>query len=434
MLLSKKRHNLELFSKNQQILELESKLKSIKESVAWIEFTPEGFVKDANSLFLQAAGYTISEVSGKHHSMFCPENIRQSADYKTFWKSLASGQHFAGTFQRINSTGKTIWLEATYFPVRDPNSDQVTSVMKIAKNITEDKLISDKQIAITNALNRSMAVIEFDPDGTIRDANDNFLQTVGYKLQDIVGKHHKIFCDEGFYRDNPNFWQQLSDGHFYSGIFKRFGSAGQTIWLEATYNPVRDENGQITGIIKFASNISERIEKHHKIQQAAELAHSTAEETAQISKQSMSTIEENLDTSQRISQSSREVCEVVERLNVQSEEIRSIVTTINSIAEQTNLLALNAAIEAARAGDHGRGFAVVADEVRNLARNTAESTLRITSVVDANHKLTSEISAQIRDTADIAEKGLSQVRQVQSIIDEIYRGAEDVSKSVTVIL
>lgn len=265
-------------------------------------------------------------------------------------------------------------------------------VIKIASDVTAEKeALADREAQIS-ALNRSLAVIEFEPDGTIRWANENFLKTMGYSLEQIRGKHHRLFCEEEFYKDNPNFWRHLAAGEFFSGQFERRNSAGQRIWVEATYNPIFNSEGKVYKVIKFATDITARLESFHA---TAHLAAETSDETAEITASARHALDSAVDSSNTIGEKIEQAGGVSERLNDQSRSIKKIVSTIADIASQTNLLALNAAIEAARAGEAGRGFAVVADEVRKLASRTAEATNEITGVVDQNSGLIESIYAQM---------------------------------------
>lgn len=359
--------------------------------------------------------------------MFCSSILTSKPEYQQFWNHLASGKTHSGTFERIRANGESIWIEASYFPVRNQQG-KVIRVMKIAADVTEQYLAAQRQQAVLDALDASQAVIEFEPDGTIITANRNFLNTVGYRLEQIKGKHHRIFCSDAFYQTNPNFWKHLAQGEFKSGLFERRNAQGDIIWLEATYNPIRNNEGKVVRVVKFASDITARVERSRAIAEAAEIANATSEETAQIALEGISALQQATQTSSHISEQVSHATSLIERLNTQSGDIEDIVATIRAIAEQTNLLALNAAIEAARAGDQGRGFAVVADEVRQLAARTSTSTSEIADVVGKNRQMLQEVTDTVLKAKNTAEEGRSKIEQVASIMDEIQRGAENVSE------
>jgi methyl-accepting chemotaxis protein len=419
---------LELLKEKEKVSELEAVMSSIKESVATIEFLPNGKIVSANQLFLTTVGYDLDEIVGKHHSIFCSQKQVESSQYAAFWKDLSNGILKKGSFERVDKKGDLLWLEATYFPIKQ--GGKVVKVMKIASDITAQRLKSDSQQNVLEALDRSLAIIEFDPKGNIVKANSNFLKGVNYKLDQIKGRHHKIFCHDDFYQQNPHFWEELGRGVFKSGQFLRKDSHGNDLWLEATYNPILDSSGRVVTVIKFASDITAQVKRNLAVAQASEVALSTSVETSQIAKQGAELLSDSVKISAQIADDVRTTAEKVQLLNVKSQSISAIVSTIKSIAEQTNLLALNAAIEAARAGEQGRGFAVVADEVRSLASRTSQSTAEIAEVVSANQQLTDSVTLAMEDVASISSQGMDKITEVSAVMEEIYKGAENVSKTV----
>lgn len=404
--------------KTEYSLNCENELTAIKKNTAAISFTKEGIILDANELFLSTVGYRLEQVVGKHHKIFCDEKYTQSSEYKKFWADLASGQPFNGTFLRYKADHSSIHLEASYFPVVDEIGN-VVKILKIANDITQKQKSLNDKIAVLKALDTSLAVIEFDPKGNILTANQNFLKTMKYKFEDIQNKHHKMFCDEKFYKNNPNFWSDLAKGKHSSGRFQRFDGNGNTIWLEATYNPIYDEDGKVYKVIKFASDITTRVNAAFN---AVSLAAATSEQTSNVSSNAVSILKASVRTSKEIVENIKKASDTGEQLKLQSKSIADIVVTIRSIADQTNLLALNAAIEAARAGDAGRGFSVVADEVRKLASNTAVATAEITNVVEQNHKLISEIDSMLREVSGTALHGRESIIEVSNGLNEITKG------------
>ena len=419
----------ELQQCQEQLLAQQGFFDAVHGSVATITFTPDGTVLAANDLFLNAVGFSAPEVVGHHHRMFCDPQYAQSSAYQQFWADLKQGRSRTGVFQRFNKRGEAIWLEATYFPVK--LRGVVTKVIKIAADITEHHLQLLSQQAVVTALDRSMAMIEFTPSGEVVTANGNFLHTMGYTLAQVQGKHHRIFCDDQFYREQPHFWEELGRGQYKSGLFCRQNSHGGKVWLEATYNPILDENRKVVKVIKFASDITERINKSDAVREAAMLAHGAARETLNCAERGAGLLASVVDTSSLIASQLTHSIGLINQLNEQSRNIEAIVSTISSIADQTNLLALNAAIEAARAGDQGRGFAVVADEVRQLAARTSLSTDEIAKVVQNNRELTARVTSEMSDVASSAELGKQQVGEVNEVMSEIRREANNVSSTVS---
>ncbi|WP_447834247.1 methyl-accepting chemotaxis protein [Aeromonas veronii] len=419
----------ELQQCQDQLLEQQGFFDAVHGSVATITFTPDGTVLAANDLFLNVVGFSAPEVIGQHHRIFCDKLYAQSSDYQQFWADLKQGRSRTGVFQRFNKRGEAIWLEATYFPVK--LRGVVTKVIKIAADITEHHLQLLSQQAVVTALDRSLAVIEFTPGGEVIAANGNFLHTMGYTLAQVQGKHHRIFCDDQFYRDQPHFWDELGRGQFKSGLFCRQNSHGSKVWLEATYNPILDEHRKVVKVIKFASDITERINKSDAVREAAMLAHDAARETLNCAERGAGLLSSVVDTSSLIASQLTHSIGLINQLNEQSRSIEAIVSTISSIADQTNLLALNAAIEAARAGDQGRGFAVVADEVRQLAARTSLSTDEIAKVVQNNRELTARVTSEMSDVTSSAELGKQQVGEVNEVMSDIRREANNVSSTVS---
>ena len=215
-------------------------LSAIEQYLAVIEFSPEGYVLKSNARFNSMMNVQADAIIGQHHSKFCSKDYVNSREYSQFWQRLKQGDSFDGQFPRVRGDGQVAWLEATYFPVRN-SQGIVEKVIKIASDVTASKTELDTKNAVYDAINRSMAVIHFDPQGNVLEANTNFQQVMGYNTTELVGRHHRMFCDDEFYKDNPRFWSDLAAGQHKTGRFKRYGKTGQIVWIEATYNPIFDE-------------------------------------------------------------------------------------------------------------------------------------------------------------------------------------------------
>ena len=415
-----------------QLADASATLAALDRSMALIEFQPDGTILNANSNFLSLMGYTLAEVRGQHHRLFCEPGQSSSREYSEFWRRLASGEFVSERFLRRDKQGREIWLEGSYNPVLSA-SGRVEKVVKIAADISAEVRKEQEQNSLINAINRSMAMIEFNLQGEVLTANDNFLNTMGYRLEDIRGKHHRLFCnrEEADSAGYKNFWAQLNRGEYVSGRFQRVGRNGQPIWLRATYNPVFDSNGKLYKVVKFATDVTEQVQHQEAESRAARIAYDTALQTDATAQQGAQVVQHTVEVMQGIAGELNRAAEGISAVSEQSEMISSIVQTIRGIAEQTNLLALNAAIEAARAGEQGRGFAVVADEVRSLAGRTSQATVEIVEVVRRNHELAQGAVNSMDASKDKAEQGVRLANEAGAVILEIQEGARRVVDAIS---
>lgn len=236
-----------------------STIAAIMASQAVVEFSLDGIILDANENFLKTMGYDLAEIVGQHHKIFVEPAYAQSPEYAAFWKTLGEGKYLAGEFRRLGKAGREVWIQGSYNPLLDPKGRPIR-VIKFATDITEQKNRAADHAGQIAAISRAQAVIEFDLDGTILTANDNFLAAVGYRLDEIVGKHHRIFVDPGFAASTEyaDFWRRLHAGEYLAAEFRRLAKGGREIWLQASYNPVFDAMGRPAKIVKFATDITER--------------------------------------------------------------------------------------------------------------------------------------------------------------------------------
>ncbi len=458
-------------------------LDALMKSQAVIEFKPDGTIVTANQNFLGAMGYSLEEIAGQHHAMFVDSEYVKSPEYAAFWSSLAQGQFQQAEFKRFGKGGTEVWIQASYNPVVN-RKGSVVKVVKFATDITAQKLVTADYEGQLAAISLSQAVIEFKLDGTIEKANDNFLGALGYQRDEIIGKHHSMFVEP---RDRDSaeyaaFWTNLREGKFQSNEFKRVGKGGREVWIQATYNPIRDMNGKPFKVVKYASDITDMVAERQRRQQAqgeisqqldqiglivetttqqasdATAAAATtssnvmavasgAEELSASIGEISSQVNQALATTTEAVKEADQANEIITGLSELANSIGEVVELISSIADQTNLLALNATIEAARAGESGKGFAVVASEVKSLANQTAQATEEIGSQI-ANVQKTTEtvvgaigsISTTIGNINDISTSIAAAVEEQTAVTHEISenmqtasQGVEQITKSVAEI-
>eukprot|EP01037_Dinobryon_pediforme_P017293 gene17293-17483_t len=241
-----------------RVVELQGKVNAIDRAQAIVEFDLNGNVITANAQLLTTMGYTLAEIKGRNHSMFCEASFAASTAYSDFWRQLRQGEFVIGEYKRLGKGGREVWLQATYNPIFDLNGKPF-KVVKYAYDVTETKKRNADFEGKVNAIGRAQAVIEFNLQGEVVDANSNFLSLMGYSLDDVRNKHHRIFCDPTYADSDAYrvFWDKLGRGEFDSGVYKRVGKNGNEVWIRATYSPIFDLNGRPCKIVKFATDITE---------------------------------------------------------------------------------------------------------------------------------------------------------------------------------
>jgi methyl-accepting chemotaxis protein len=408
-----------------------AQIEAINLSQAVIEFDTSGNILNANKNFLDAMDYTLQEIQGKHHSLFMPSDIVHTEQYRTFWRELKDGQFKAGEFKRIGKNNKEVWIQASYNPILDLDGKPF-KVVKFASDITQKMIQNADYMGQIQAIHKSQAVIEFDTAGNILNANKNFLDAMGYTLQEIQGKHHSLFVPEDMVSSDEykRFWSDLKNGIFYAGEFKRIGKNNREIWIQASYNPILDLNGVPIKVVKFASDITRQVTA--KIN-AGKMIESAAVGTEQLSA-SVREITESMAKSRIMAEKVHEQTETADaetgKLSQAAVSMGGIVELISNIAEQINLLALNATIESARAGEAGKGFGVVANEVKNLAAQAKSATERISQEINGMRQISTQVVTSLSSIKTSIESVREYVTSTASAVEEQSVVANDIADNM----
>ncbi len=405
--------------------------QNLDELMLTLTLDKNGCVINSNNQVQIELGFTPEQLEGVVLLELVPELARKTAHYLNFKNAIHNKKPWAGAVQLVNEKGTEAWLRVFIHPVVNKHN-QFQHFTLHANALTRTIESSRENQDLVKAIYRSMAVIEFDLTGHVLKANQQFLDGVGYKEHEIIGKHHSMFCS-AYEANSPEyaaFWQKLQTGEFISSRFKRVNKLGEPIWLEATYNPIFNELGELYKVVKFATVITEQVNREMAVAQAADIAYSTSTETDQIAHQGAEVLSNMVSVMDELANKMEQAAKEISALDKQSQQIASIVQSISSIADQTNLLALNAAIEAARAGEQGRGFAVVADEVRQLASRTSKATVEIVDVVQQNRALTQNTVAVIEQGKSKAEQGYSLATESGKVMADIQNGAQKVVSAV----
>ncbi|MFG6666397.1 methyl-accepting chemotaxis protein [Halomonas sp. HNIBRBA4712] len=427
--------NLRLKKKKNNRTESSATLRQIQHQMERgmlsITLDAELHITAVNQGFAEALGYRPGQLLGQPMSQIVPSYVKELACFRNFNNAIATFTPINDNYRYLRSDGSMIWLNIDWMPIRDRHG-RLARVQGYGRDVTDLVESAKESESFIAALLRSTAVIQFNLDGTIITANEQFLQAMGYRLGEIVGQHHRMFCtaEEVASPSYAHFWQKLNNGEFVADRFKRLDSRGSEVWLRATYNPVYNADGYLWKVVKFATVVTDQVAKEAQVREGAHLAFDISRQTDISADKGATVVSQTVETMQQIASQMQSATESVEALGKQSLQINTIVGTIGSIAEQTNLLAINAAIEAARAGEQGRGFAVVAEAVRKLAASTHDATMQIERVVKQNRALSDEVIERMLDTQKETEQGLALAGEAGTVIVEIQAGAKQVVDAV----
>jgi len=409
-------------------------IAAIGRAQAVIAFNLDGTVVTANENFLKTLGYSLGEIQGKHHSMFVEPAMRDSAAYREFWASLNRGEYQAAEYKRIGKGGKEVWILASYNPILDEKGKPF-KVVKFATDVTQQKLRTADLAGQIAAIGKSQAVIEFNMDGSILTANENFLNALGYSLGEIQGKRHSMFVeaserDGAAYRE---FWANLNAGLYQAGEFKRIGKGGKEIWIQASYNPILDLNGKPFKVVKYAADTTAQVIARKR----AESVRGMMETVAAGAEELNASVREISETMTKSRQTASEAVvrvdaadQQAQRLSAASESMGGIVELIGNITGQINLLALNATIESARAGEAGRGFAVVASEVKNLANQAKQATDKIGQEIGNLNGISADVVSALTAIKQSIQEVSEYVTSTAAAVEEQSTVTSEMSSSM----
>ncbi len=428
--------NKSLQKENQQLKDELYSLTQIRESldVDMIRITLDinGKIESVNANFEKELGILLTKISGIPFTELVPQTAQKTQHFQNLKNAITQKKHWNGAVQIKKDDGKEAWLRIILQPIFN-SKKSLLRFSVFATELTRTISVSRQHEDMLKALNRSTAVIEFSLDGTIIRANENFLRTMGYSNEQIAGKHHRIFCDPEEVNSPAyeEFWKKLGRGQFVSERFKRIDSHGQVVWLEASYNPIHNDLGELYKVVKFATVVTDQVNQEIAVAEAAQIAFSVSEQTGEQTTQGQHVVTSIIDKMEALVKQMKQASADIEALNEHSKKIDDLVGSISGIADQTNLLALNAAIEAARAGEQGRGFAVVADEVRQLASRTNSTTEEIAGVVSENLQRTSKAVEIISKCQSQAGETLELSTQAGQVMDSVQQGAIKVLDAVS---
>lgn len=347
-----------------------------------LELDPDGIIVSASPAFHRLFGYAPEALIGEHHRMLVPASEHDAPSYRAFWSHLSAGTPTSGRYRRVDSLGRDIWIQATHTPVCNRRG-RVVRIVACGTDVTaEAQRLADMEGQIA-AIGRSQAVIAFSLDGTILEANDSFLSTMGYTRDEVIGQHHRLFVgpETGASPAYAAFWQRLGAGQYDANIYRRVGKGGREVWIQATYNPIFDQEGRPFKVVKYATDITRQVDSTRMVADAVGRMKDVVQLNATFAHDAQVRASAATTDATRVNADVGDLVTQLSALADESSRISQITEVIDGIAFQTNLLALNAAVEAAHAGRHGRGFAVIAGEIRELSQRSAASAKEIAGLI-----------------------------------------------------
>ena len=408
-----------MFGGGRRAADLEGQVAAIGKSQAVIEFDLDGTIRHANENFLKTVGYELREVRGQHHRMFVVPEQRDSAEYRAFWAKLARGEFDAGEYKRIGKGGREIWLQATYNPIF--SGGKPFKVVKYASDITAARERRANAEGQLSAIDKAQAVIEFDLDGTIRTANDNFLRAMGYSLGEIRGQHHRMFVEPS-YRESEDyraFWAKLARGEYDAAQYKRIAKGGREVWIQASYNPILDAAGKPMKVVKFATDVTEQVRFAQQLRSAVAEAQAAATAAGQGDLTQRITLEGKTGELATLSKSVNTLIDVVsslvQKIQVAAEQVQG---GAHEISSGNSNLSHRTSEQAASLEETAASMEEMASSVKQTAANASQANqLAIAACAKA------EAGGEVVGSAVKAMSGIngasSKIADIIGVIDSI---------------
>jgi methyl-accepting chemotaxis protein len=440
----------------EQAADYEGQIAAISKSQAVIEFNLDGTVRGANENFLNCLGYTLEEVKGQHHRMFCDPKYVQTPEYKQFWDKLNRGEFDAGEYKRIGKGGKEIWIQASYNPIFDASGKPV-KVVKYATDVTAQKLQNADYQGQLAAIGKSQAVIEFNMDGSVLTANDNFLSCLGYALSEVKGQHHRMFCEPAYTQSGEYraFWDALNRGEYQAAEYKRLGKGGREIWIQASYNPILDLNGKPFKVVKYATDITEqKLAVERDLARTVKISNYQESEVGKVSTVLSAVADGDLTKSYAVATADGDTAEVgrtftriAHAVNAMCEKLRgvfgSLTTNAVQLASTSTELSATATQLAGGAEETTNQSATVAaaaeemsTNMTNMAASTEQMTQNVRTVSSAVEELTAsigEIARTAGQTSTIASTAAQLADSSNVTIGQLGAAADEIGKVIEVI-
>lgn len=450
----------------RETVNFQGQIDAINKAQAVIEFELDGTIISANENFLSTVGYSLDEIRGQHHRMFVEPSYAGSNEYKQFWLDLASGQYQSAEYKRLAKGGREVWIQASYNPILDPDG-RPYKVVKFATDITDQKLKNSDYEGQIAAIGRSQAVIEFELDGTIISANENFLNAMGYALGEVQGQHHRMFAEPELAQSTEyaDFWASLRKGQFQAAEYKRIAKGGREVWIQASYNPIFDPDGNPLKVVKYATDITAQVIRRQETERVGKLVDRNLESilssvtevnqksayAASASTETAANVQAVAAASEEFSNSVREISQSVANSNTAVDQVvteiaaadqstqalsaaassmNRIIELIQDVAGQIKLLALNATIESARAGEAGKGFAVVASEVKSLSNQVSSATNDIANEISSIQTVSVDVVEKLKTIQTAIGTVQSSVTGVAGAVEEQTATISDISSNM----